>query len=42
MVNLIGKRYYFFGLSILLILAGVVGYIVHGGFNFDIQFEVEQ
>jgi len=39
MVDIIGKRYWFFGLSILVILAGVVGYFVHGGFNLDIQFE---
>ncbi|MDP4182299.1 MAG: protein translocase subunit SecF [Bacillota bacterium] len=39
MVDLIGKRYWFFGLSILIILAGVVGFIAHGGFNLDIQFE---
>jgi len=39
MVDLIGKRYYLFGLSALIIIAGIVGYIVHGGFNLDIQFE---
>ncbi|KNY25448.1 protein translocase subunit SecF [Pseudobacteroides cellulosolvens] len=39
MVDLFGKRFYFFGLSILIIIAGIVGYFVHGGFNLDIQFE---
>lgn len=39
MVDLIGKKYYFFGLSILIIIAGIVGYFVHGGFNLDIQFQ---
>lgn len=39
MFDLIGKKKYFFALSIILILAGVVGYIVNGGFKLDIQFE---
>jgi preprotein translocase subunit SecF len=39
MIDLFGKRYIFFGLSILILLAGVIGYFVHGGFNLDIQFE---
>lgn len=39
MIDLIGKKYYFFGISILLILGGIVGYIVNGGFKLDIQFE---
>jgi len=39
MVDLIGKRYYLFGLSALILIAGIIGYIVHGGFNLDIQFE---
>lgn len=38
-IDIIGKRNYFFALSFILILCGVVGYIVHGGFNLDIQFE---
>lgn len=38
MIDLIGKKYYFFGLSILLILAGVVGLIVNG-VQLDIQFQ---
>ncbi len=39
MFDLYGKRFWFFGLSLLVILAGVVGYFVNGGFNLDIQFE---
>lgn len=39
MVDLIGKKYYFFALSILLIVCGIIGYIIHGGFNLDIQFK---
>ncbi len=39
MIDLYGKRFYFFGLSILIVIAGIVGYFVHGGFNLDIQFE---
>lgn len=38
MIDFIGKKYYFFGLSIILILAGIVAYAIHGGFNLDIQF----
>lgn len=39
MVDIIGKKYYFFALSAVLIIAGIVGYMVHGGFNYDIQFK---
>jgi preprotein translocase subunit SecF len=39
MIDLIGKRNYFFALSILLLLAGIVGFIVNGGFKLDIQFQ---
>jgi len=39
MVDLIGKKNYFFALSIILILAGVVGFIMNGGFKLDISFE---
>jgi len=39
MFDFIGKKNYFFALSILLVLAGIVGYIVNGGFKLDIQFE---
>lgn len=38
MIDLIGKKYYFFALSILLILAGVVGLLVNG-VQLDIQFQ---
>lgn len=38
MIDLIGKRYYFFGLSILFILFGIFMYFQNGGFNYDIQF----
>jgi len=38
-IDIIGKKKYFFALSILLILAGIVGYIMNGGFKLDIQFE---
>jgi preprotein translocase subunit SecF len=33
------RRYVFFGISLLILLAGVVGGFVNGGLNFDIQFE---
>jgi preprotein translocase subunit SecF len=39
MIDFLGKKYYFFGLSILFILAGVIAYFIHGGFNLDIQFQ---
>lgn len=39
MFDLMGKRNYFFALSIIIMLCGVVGYVMHGGFNYDIQFE---
>lgn len=39
MVDLIGKKFYFFGFSILIIIAGLVGYFVNGGFQMDIQFQ---
>ncbi|MDR1440239.1 MAG: protein translocase subunit SecF [Clostridiales bacterium] len=32
-------RYVFFGVSLLCLLAGIVGGIANGGLNFDIQFE---
>jgi preprotein translocase subunit SecF len=37
--DIIGKRNYFFALSFVMILCGVIGYFVHDGFNLDIQFE---
>ena len=33
------KRLYFFGLSALLLVIGLIGGLVNGGLNFDIQFE---
>lgn len=39
MFDFFGKRYYFFSISILVILAGFIGYFYHGGFNLDIQFQ---
>lgn len=38
MVDLIGKRKYFYALSILLILTGIVGYFING-LQLDIQFQ---
>lgn len=38
MIDLIGKKYYFFALSGLLILAGVIGLLVNG-VKLDIQFQ---
>jgi preprotein translocase subunit SecF len=39
MIDLIGKKYYFFALSGLILLAGIIGYIVNGGMKMDIQFQ---
>ncbi|MCR4437031.1 MAG: protein translocase subunit SecF [Clostridiales bacterium] len=39
MVDLMGKKYYFFALSALIIIAGIVAYIVNGGMVLDIQFQ---
>lgn len=39
MVDIMKKKYYFFAFSILIILAGIVGFIYNGGFNLDIQFQ---
>lgn len=38
MIDLIGKKYYFFALSGLILLAGIIGYIVNG-VKLDIQFQ---
>ena len=38
MVDLMGKKYYFFALSILVLLAGVIGYFING-LQLDIQFK---
>jgi preprotein translocase subunit SecF len=37
-INFIGARWFFIALSILMISAGVVGYVVNGGFNLSIDF----
>jgi preprotein translocase subunit SecF len=37
-IDFYGKRYLFFGISILIILCGLIGYIVNG-VSLDIQFE---
>jgi len=39
MIDIIGKRKYFFILSAVLILIGVLFFVINGGFNWDIQFE---
>jgi len=39
MIDIIGKRKYFFILSIVLILIGILFFVIRGGFNWDIQFE---
>ena len=38
MIDLIGKRKYFFALSILIFIAGLVGYLING-IELDIQFQ---
>ena len=39
MIDLIKKKYYFFALSIIIVLLGVGAYFYNGGFNLDIQFQ---
>ncbi|MFZ5987991.1 MAG: protein translocase subunit SecF [Bacillota bacterium] len=39
MFDFIGKRKYFFVISALVILAGIIGFIARGGFVLDIQFQ---
>jgi len=39
MFDFIGKKYYFFVLSALIIIAGITAYLINGGFNLDIQFQ---
>ena len=39
MVDIVGKKNYYFVLSAIIFIAGIIGYIVHGGFNYDIQFQ---
>jgi preprotein translocase subunit SecF len=37
-IDWLSKKWYFFGLSWLLIVLGVIGYFLHGGFRFGIDF----
>ncbi|MBP1610115.1 MAG: secF, partial [Acidobacteria bacterium] len=37
-IDWIGKKWYFFGLSWFLAAMGIVGYLIHGGFAFGIDF----
>lgn len=39
MIDLIGKKHYFFALSIIIIIAGIIAFFVNGGFVLDIQFQ---
>ncbi|MFO7612828.1 MAG: protein translocase subunit SecF [Clostridia bacterium] len=39
MINIIGKRKYFFILSAVLVSIGLMFFFINGGFNWDIQFE---
>jgi len=39
MIDFIGKRKLFFTIPIIIIIAGIIGLIVNGGLNFDIQFQ---
>jgi len=43
MIDFMGKKFYFFGLSLLLITIGIIVFFVNGGpnggFNLDIQFQ---
>lgn len=38
MIDLMSKKNYFFGISIVIILAGIIGFIING-LNYDIQFQ---
>lgn len=39
MFDFISKRYYFFALSLIIIISGVISFFNNGGFNLDIQFQ---
>ncbi len=39
MIDFLSKKYYFFGLSLLIIALGAIFYFINGGFNLDIQFQ---
>ena len=38
MIDLMSKKNYFFGISLIIILAGIIGLIING-LNYDIQFQ---
>lgn len=39
MIDLMGKKYYLFALSGLILLAGIIGFIINGGVQLDIHFQ---
>jgi len=39
MIDFMGKRKLFFAIPIILIFAGIIGLLVNGGLNYDIQFQ---
>jgi preprotein translocase subunit SecF len=39
MIDFVGKRKLFFTIPIIIIMAGIIGLIVNGGLNYDIQFQ---
>ncbi|HHV97796.1 MAG TPA: protein translocase subunit SecF [Clostridiaceae bacterium] len=39
MIDFVGKRKIFFTIPIIIIIAGIIGLIVNGGLNYDIQFQ---
>lgn len=39
MIDLMGKKFFFFGLSLIILLTGVVFYFINGGIKLDIQFQ---
>lgn len=38
-IDIMKRKNYFFGLSIMIILLGIAAYFYYGGFNLDIQFQ---
>lgn len=39
MIDFVGKKKIFFTIPIIIIVAGIIGLIVNGGLNYDIQFQ---
>ena len=39
MIDFVGKRKLFFTIPTIIIMAGIIGLIVNGGLNYDIQFQ---